>query len=77
MSRIEEISGGKIVITEQTLRELLNAVDNHKSKLSELKENEEIMNPIKVSSEYSSVCFEIYCEINPNTQESLGYKINI
>lgn len=72
MTRIDDIIGGTVRMTEQTLREILNAVEKHKS--TDLKEGEELRNPIIVSSVYSNVDFEIDIEDKQNSQESLHYK---
>jgi hypothetical protein len=54
-----------IILTEQTVRELLQAIEK-------AKQNK--VDHIKVSSEWSSFDFEINIETEPHTQESLGFR---
>jgi hypothetical protein len=67
MSNHIEVYKGQVFITEQTLWELLKAVDLAKTK-------EPIPTSIDILSEFSGIQFNIELEIKPHTQESLGYK---
>jgi hypothetical protein len=59
---------GRVSITEQTVRELSRAVEQAKGG--------EKVETLNVSSEFSGLSFYIDLEQEPNTQESLGYRIN-
>jgi len=63
MSSIE-IKEGVIKLTEQTVRELLRAVED-----SRALGRDEVM----VESPYSGISFVVHNEIKPHTQESLRY----
>lgn len=85
-----EINEAIIHLTEQTLRELLSAVEKAKKDMTfttELypKGDMSVETKIKldrergkilVESPWSKEKFLISVEINPNTQESLGYKLH-
>ncbi len=55
----------EVRITEQTLREIVKAVDDA---------NQVKHESIRVESEYSKVAFIVDLEVKPHTQESLGYR---
>jgi len=61
------LKGATVQITEQTVRELVQAIDQAKK----------LANPPEVAvvaSSHSSTSFEIALELTPHTQESLGYR---
>jgi len=59
------VSKIKVRLTEQTLREIVQAVDDVNRVKHKL---------VQVKSEYSNVAFIVDLELKPHTQESLGYK---
>jgi len=60
------VSKIKVKLTEQTLREIVRAVDNVNRVKNE---------SVRVESEYSNVSFVVDLELRPHTQESLGYRL--
>jgi len=60
------VSKIKVKLTEQTLREIVRAVDNVNRVKNE---------SVRVESEYSNVSFVVDLELKPHTQESLGYRL--
>lgn len=59
------VSKIKVRLTEQTLREIVQAVSDANRVKYKL---------VQVKSEYSEVAFIVDLELKPHTQESLGYK---
>jgi len=59
------VSKIKVRLTEQTLREIVLAVDNVNRVKNKL---------VQVESEYSNISFIVDLELKPHTQESLGYR---
>lgn len=68
MTRIRETKKYTIVLTEQTILELTNAVNQAKEQPG--------VDVATVSSQWSNVEFEIKLEVLPRSQESLGYKLS-
>lgn len=56
----------QVLMTEQDVKELMKAIEEGKEKNLER---------IAVKSEYSNVRFLIAMELEPHTQESIGYHI--
>ena len=85
-----KISDATVEITEQTLRELLKAVEDTKKEttftndpipggdmnLETYREFKKKRGEILVESRYSPIKFLISLETAKNTQESLGYRLN-
>jgi len=87
------IKNAEVTLTEQTVKELVNAIEKAKNETKFISKSEYSrkamydMTPeqynllqksrgqIRVKSEFSRVEFVINIEVNPNTQESLGYKL--
>ena len=67
MTRIRETKKYTVVLTEQTLAEILLAITEAKLRSG--------VNTVTITSRYSSVEFEVWLEVTPNSQESLGYKL--
>ena len=67
MSRIRETKKYTVVLTEQTLAEILLAITEAKHRPG--------VNNATIASPYSSVEFDVWLETTPNSQESLGYKL--
>jgi len=67
MARILKKEKYTVRLTEQTVRELLIAIEEGKKNPS--------LDTIDITSDYSDVAFEIDLEIKPHSQESLGYKM--
>lgn len=63
MSKVS-VSKIEVRITEQTLREIVKAVDDVNRVENKL---------ARVESEYSKVVFTVDLELKPHTQESIGY----
>ncbi len=84
-----QIEKGVVNITEQTIKELVAAIE--KARIETNFSNEPMPNgemdqetfkavmrmrgTIFVESEYSGISFKIHLETKPNTQESLGYRL--
>jgi len=87
------VSGGIIHLTEVTLRELLQAVETAKEKTQftndpmpaedcDIDKDEYIFHQrrrgyIRVSSNYSNEEFVIHAETEPQSMESLGYRLDM
>lgn len=83
-----EIQKGIISITEQTLRELMDAIEKAKASITFTDEpmpdcdmDEKTRYEMKrqrgeitISSPYDPLSFKVSLETKPHTQESLGYK---
>lgn len=80
------VSAADVRITEQTVRELLRAIETAKEKVVELTSDpmpemsEEDYwremrrrGTVRISSGYSKITFVVDLETKPHTQESLGY----
>ena len=84
-----EIEKAQVYITEQTVKELMAAIEKAKEEtefISEPMSDEDMdqethragmrkRGTIFVESRYSRISFKIYLETEPNTQESLGYRL--
>ena len=69
---------GRVSLTEQTVRELSRAVEQAKGRNQAVEQANggKKIETLNVSSEFSGVSFYIDLELDPNTQESLGYQID-
>ena len=85
------VQKGTINITEQTVKELMKAIEKAKETMTFTDEPmpEGDMSPsdhnrlmaergqVLVGSEFSTIDFRIDLEVTPNSQESLGYSLEI
>ena len=68
MAKVFQDTKFTVKLTEQTIKELLLAIE--KAKIFDYE-----VDNINVESEYSDVKFNISIETRPHTQESIGYKL--
>ena len=69
MTKVIQNTKFTVELTEQTVKELLLAIEKAK------KDSGLSIANINVESKYSSVKFNISLETKPHTQESLGYRL--
>jgi len=87
------IKNAELILTEQTVRELVKAIEKAKKETTFITEptsekkfacdmtpeqfnlQQRRKGTIRVKSEYSKIEYVIHLEVEPHTQESLGYKL--